>query len=47
VYQTARLDLLGLEAYGLLEKSKQGNAFVFYAPTDLHERLVRLAKNPA
>ncbi len=44
VYQTARRDLLELEALGLLEKSRQGNAFVFYAPADLRERMVQLAK---
>lgn len=43
VYQTARRDLLELEAQGLLEKSKQGNAFLFYAPVDLRERLTHLA----
>lgn len=44
VYQTARSDLLELEALGLLEKTKQGNAYVFYAPSDLRERLGRLAE---
>ncbi len=39
VYQTARNDLLTLEQLGLLEKTKQGNAYVFYAPADLRERL--------
>lgn len=39
VYQTARSDLLGLESLGLLERTRQGNAFVFYAPSDLRERL--------
>lgn len=38
VYQTARADLLGLEALGLLIKLKQGNAFVFYAADNLAER---------
>lgn len=47
VHQTARRDLLELEAAGLLEKTKQGNAFVFYAPADLRERLARLAVTPA
>lgn len=42
VYQTARTDLLSLEALGLLEKTRQGNAFVFYAPADLGERLASL-----
>lgn len=45
VYQTARNDLLQLEALGLLEKSKQGNAFVFYAPVDLRDRLNTLAQS--
>lgn len=44
VYETARRDLLELEAEGLLEKTKQGNAFVFYAPVDLRERLSRLSR---
>jgi len=38
VYQTARADLLGLEALGLLVKFKQGNAFVFHAAENLAER---------
>ena len=44
VYQTARSDLLGLEALGLLEKTRQGNAFVFYAPADLAKRLASISK---
>lgn len=44
VYQTARTDLLALEALGLLEKMRQGNAHVFYAPADLRERLSGMAK---
>ena len=47
VYQTARRDLLELATLGLLEKTKQGNAFVFYAPTDLRERLNTLSKSEA
>lgn len=43
VYQTARTDLLALEAAGLLDRGKQGRAYVFFAPTDLRERLARLA----
>lgn len=39
VYQTARTDLLDLESLGLLEKSKQGNAFVFHAVDNLERRL--------
>lgn len=42
VYETARKDLLDLEALGLLERVKQGNAFLFFAPADLRERLLRL-----
>lgn len=45
VYQTARNDLLELEAAGLLERTRQGNAFVFYAPADLRQRLGELAKS--
>jgi len=30
VYQTARNDLLTLEKWGLLEKTKQGNAYLFF-----------------
>jgi Fic family protein len=44
VYQTARTDLLDLEELGLLEKARQGNAYVFYAPADLRERLGELAR---
>jgi len=47
VYQTARQDLLALEALGLLEKTKQGNAFVFYAPTNLRVRLNALTQSGA
>ncbi len=42
VYQTARNDMIGLHQLGLLEKAQQGNAFVFYAPEDIRERLARL-----
>jgi Fic family protein len=38
-YQTARTDLLGLEALGLLSKHHRGNKFVFRAPPDLSDRL--------
>lgn len=44
VYQTARSDLLELEALGLLVKLKQGNAFVFYAADNLVERFQHLAQ---
>lgn len=44
VYQTARTDLLELEALGFLDKFKQGQAFVFHAPEDLKERIERAAK---
>ena len=44
VYQTARNDLLDLEALGLMERQKQGNAYVFFAPADLRERLARLSQ---
>lgn len=42
VYQTARTDLLQLADLGLLTKKRIGKAFVFYAPTDLEERLRRV-----
>jgi Fic family protein len=45
VYQTARRDLLELEEQGLLEKTRQGNAYVFYAPADLRDRLNTLSKS--
>lgn len=44
VYQTARSDLLDLESIGLLERQKQGNAYVFFAPGDLRDRLETLSK---
>lgn len=44
VYETARADLLGLEELGLLEKIRQGNAFVFFAPADLQQRLEALSR---
>jgi len=44
VYQTARNDLLTLEQWGLLEKTKQGNAYLFFAPSDLRERLSNLER---
>ncbi len=43
VYQTARNDLMGLYQLGLLEKVQQGNAYIFYTPEDLRERLAQLA----
>lgn len=44
VYQTARTDLMDLEALGFLEKFKQGQAFVYYAPGDLRTRIEQAAK---
>ena len=44
VYQTARNDLLDLESLGLLERQKQGNAYLFFAPDDLRDRLEGLAR---
>jgi Fic family protein len=38
-YQTARTDLLGLEALELLVRHQQGNKFVFRSPSDLSDRL--------
>lgn len=42
-YQTARNDLLDLHNLELLEKGRQGNAYVFFAPEDLRDRLAALA----
>jgi Fic family protein len=42
VYQTARTDLLQLAEFGLLEKLKEGRAFLFVAPEDLRARMARL-----
>jgi len=39
-YDTARTDLLKLEALGLLRKTKSGRAFIFSAVDDLQEKLV-------
>ncbi|MBL8437809.1 MAG: Fic family protein [Zoogloeaceae bacterium] len=44
VYQTARTDLLGLEELGLLDRTQEGKAFVFYAPENLRERLARVGR---
>ncbi|MCH8837594.1 MAG: Fic family protein [Candidatus Marinimicrobia bacterium] len=41
-YQTARTDLLGLAQLKLLDTSRQGRAFVFISPNDLHKRIKRL-----
>lgn len=46
VYQTARTDLAELHALGLLDQAKQGNAYVYFAPADLRERLAKLAAKP-
>lgn len=47
VYQTARADLLDLERLGLLEKAKQGNAFVFHAVAHLEQHLETLSRRGA
>lgn len=44
VYQTARSDLLTLAELQLLDKQKQGRGFVFFAPTDLQQRIEKLSK---
>jgi len=44
VYQTARTDLLDLVELGLLDKIREGRAFVFIAPADLPNRITRLGK---
>ena len=43
VYQTARNDLLDLQSLGLLERQKQGNAYLFFAPEDLRAQLEKLS----
>lgn len=42
-YQTARNDLLELKDLGLLEMQKQGNAYVFFGPENLRQRLSDLS----
>ena len=42
VYQTARADLLELAELGLLEKTREGRAFVFIAQEDLAGRMSKL-----
>jgi Fic family protein len=44
VYQTARTDLLGLAELGLLERIREGRAFVFMAPEDLASRMSGLGR---
>lgn len=45
VYQTARTDLMDLAGLGILQKSKQGNAFVFHAVGRLELHLEALSKS--
>lgn len=45
VYQTARTDLMDLADLGILQKSKQGNAFVFHAVGRLELHLEALSKS--
>ena len=47
VNQTARQDLLGLVAKGLLEQGKRGKARVFWPPVDLRKRIEAHAGAPA
>ncbi|WP_419924365.1 Fic family protein [Candidatus Poriferisocius sp.] len=44
VYQSARTDLLALEAMGLFAKAKLGNQFEFYAVGDIQDRLHHLVE---
>ncbi|MFD9880018.1 Fic family protein [Streptomyces alboflavus] len=39
VYETARQDLIGLESYGLLRKSKSGRSYIWTPVEDLGQRL--------
>lgn len=41
-YETARTDLLGLNARGLLEQQKKGNQMIFLVPADFSELLLKL-----
>jgi Fic family protein len=43
-YDTARRDLLDLAEKGVLEVRKQGKAFVFIAPSDLHSKVRQVCK---
>jgi Fic family protein len=47
VYQTARTDLLQLQAKGLLDVKKRGKAMVFTPPRDLAARLRKPGQEPA
>jgi len=47
VYQTARTDLLDLQARGILEKQKGGKKLLFSAVNDLAEKLRKMGKGPA
>ena len=38
-YDTARTDLLKLADLGWLDKAKSGNAYIFIAPADMHDRI--------
>jgi len=42
VYQTARMDLLGLAELGLLHMDKSKRPLLFIAPSDLHERIGKM-----
>jgi len=46
-YQTARTDLLDLQARGVLASRKRGKKMVFTPPRDLSERLRRMETGPA
>ncbi len=41
-YETARKDLMGLSTKKLLDKLKQGRAFIYQAPVNLKDRLISL-----
>lgn len=45
VYQTARNDLLDLHSLGLLDRAQKGNAYVFFAPKNLRDRLSAFANS--
>ena len=44
VYETSRLDLMGLLAQGLLERKKSGKTMLFHVPENLEDRLWLLSE---
>lgn len=44
-YQTARTDLISLAELGLLQKGKEGSAFVYFSPANLRDLVSQFNKN--